>query len=351
MDWTRSMKQTFEFFSVDPKTWKNSSVIDTITSASVNYDADSDTICSANIASTESLGEQYVRIYLVATQDGITERYPLGTFLVQTPSSKFNGKVHDISVDAYSPLLELKDGMPPIGYTALKNTNIMDIAYDICREHLRAPVTKTVNSENLTDNFTADISENWLSFTAALIANAKHKFALDELGGILFAPIQEASSLQPRFTYSDDKLSILQPEITIDRDLYGIPNVVEVVYANAGNRMYVKIVNDDPSSPVSTVNRGREILYRDTNPQLPGIPNQTQLEEYAKALLKRLSSIEGMISYKHGFCPVRIGDCVYINYERAGIHDLRAVVKTQSIECNTGCQVSETAVFTDNLWG
>ena len=351
MDWTRSMKQTFEFFSVDPKTWKNNSVIDTITSASIDYDADSDTIYSANIVSTESLGEQYLRIYLVTTQDGITERYPLGTFLVQTPSSKFDGKVHDISVDAYSPLLELKDGMPPIGYTVLKNTNIMNVVYNICREQLRAPVTEAINSEKLTDNFTADISENWLSFTSALIANAKYKFALDELGEVIFTPIQEASSLQPRFTYSDDKLSILQPEITVNRDLYGIPNVVEVMYANAGNRMYTKIVNDDPSSPVSTVNRGREILYRETNPQLPGIPNQVQLEEYAKALLKRLSSIEGTISYKHGFCPVRIGDCVYINYERAGIRDLRAVVKSQTIECNTGCQVSETAVFTDNLWG
>ena len=167
-----------------------------------------------------------------------------------------------------------------------------------------------------------------------------------------FEPIVDVSSLQPRFTYSDDAVSILQPEVTIDKDLYGIPNVVEVVYATAsGGYMYSKIINDDPSSPVSIINRGREILYRDTSPQLPGIPTQDQLDEYAKSLLRSLSSIEGSISYKHGFCPVRVGDCVYINYARAGIYDLRAVVKSQSIECKTGCQVSEEAVFTDNLWG
>ena len=80
------------------------------------------------------------------------------------------------------------------------------------------------------------------------------------------------------------------------------------------------------------------------------MPTATELKDYAKSLLKKLSCIEGTISYKHGFCPVRVGDCVYINYEKADIVDLRAVVKSQSIECTTGCQVSETAVFSENLW-
>jgi hypothetical protein len=350
------MKQTFEFFSVNTDTWNNEKIIDTITSATINIDGDSDTIYSATIASTESLGEQYVRIYLVATQDGITERFPLGTFLVQTPSSKFNGRVHDISVDAYSPLLELKDTKPSVGFTLLKtdkrNRSILKMAYDHCYEIVRAPIVEPNNEGDLDSHFTADPSEDWLSFLSALLATAKYKFSLDEMGKIMFAPIQEASAITPRFTYADDKVSILQPEITIEKDLYGIPNTVEVIYQkSSGSNVYSKVVNDDPSSIVSTVSRGREILYRELNPDLPGTPSQSVLDDYAKTLLKKLSAIEGTISYKHGYCPVRVGDCVYINYSRAGIYNLRAVVKSQSIECKTGCQVSETAVFTDNLWG
>lgn len=346
------MQQTFEFCSVNPDTWMDESIIDSITSATIEIDCNSDTIYSANIASTESLGEQYIRIYLVATQDDETIRQPLGTFLVQTPSSQFNGRVHNISVDAYSPLLELKEKKPPIGYTALKNTNIVERAIELCFENMRAPIVNTSNTETLTEHFVSDPSETWLSYLSDLIAKAKYRFNLDELGNLSFEPIQEDVSLQPRFTYNDDKVSILQPDITINKDLYGIPNTVEVIYsAPSGGIMYTKVVNDDPSSIVSTVNRRRTILYRETNPQLPGVPTPEQLDEYAKNLLKRLSTIEGTISYKHGFCPVRVGDCVYINYERAGIRDLRAVVKRQTIDCKTGCQVSEEAVFTDNLWG
>jgi hypothetical protein len=57
------------------------------------------------------------------------------------------------------------------------------------------------------------------------------------------------------------------------------------------------------------------------------------------------------VSYSHGYCPVRIGDCVRLNYRRAGLDDVKAMVKTQTIKCSSGgCEVSETAVFTKKLW-
>ena len=134
-------------------------------------------------------------------------------------------------------------------------------------------------------------------------------------------------------------------------DLYGLPNVVEVVYSNGSDNYYSRVVNDDPSSPISTVNRGREIVYRDTNPSIAGAPNNTQVKEYAERLLKELSSIEYTISYTHGYCGNRIGDCVRLNYNRAGIDNIKAKVISQTIKCEPGCPVKEKAVFTAKLWG
>ena len=111
-----------------------------------------------------------------------------------------------------------------------------------------------------------------------------------------------------------------------------------------------RIVNDDPNSPTSTVNRGREILYRETSPNIQGIPSVEQINEYAEALLEELSSVEYQVSYKHGYCPVRVGDCVRLNYERADLKDVKAKVISQSINCETSCSVDETAVFTRKLW-
>lgn len=349
-DWSSSMQQTFEYYVVDPSTWKDVKLIDTVKSCTINRDSEAETLGSASIEATESVGECYVRVYLITIQNGVKEKHPLGTFLVQSPSTSFDGKITNVSMDAYTPLIELKENPTPLGYSLLKKTNIMDMAYQIVREHARAPVVKTTNNTDLYSDFVSNTEDTWLSFTTDLIANAKYNFALDEMGRILFSPKQDTASLQPVWTYDDSNSSILYSSVTTNRDLYGIPNVVEVVYSNGHDYYYARVVNDDSNSPTSTINRGREILYRDTEPSLAGDPTESQIKEYARRLLRDLSSIEYTISYSHGYCPVRIGDCVRFNYERAGLTDIKARVISQSIKCEPGCPVSEKAVFTANLW-
>lgn len=352
-DWLASMQQTFEYYVVDPGTWLDVKALNNVKSCTISWDADTETLGSATIDTTESLGECYVRIYLVTIQNGVRDRYPLGTFLVQSPSFSFNGKHQDYSLDAYTPLLELKENPPPLGYSLLKGQNIMDNAYMLVRDHARAPVIKTGNSKKLDTDFVANTNDTWITFIADLIANAEYTFMLDEMGRILFSPKQDTASLQPVWTYTDDNSSILYPDISVDRDLYGIPNVVEVVYTNSksGSPYVTRAVNDDQSSPISTVSRGREIIHRVTNPSLPGNPTTDEIDLYATRVLRELSTLEFTITYSHGYCPVRLGDCVRLNYERAGLTDVKAKVISQSIKCEPGCPVSEKAVFSTKLWG
>lgn len=349
-DWLSSMQQTFEYYVVDPKTWKDVKLINTVKSSTISRDAEAETLGSATIDMTESVGEAYIRIYLVTIQNGLRERHPLGTFLVQTPSLSFNGRLQNISVDAYTPLIELKESPPPLGYSILKNSCIMDIAYRLARERARAPVVKTTCGTPLAMDFTASTDDTWLTFLSDLVANAKYQFALDEMGRILLAPYQDTASLQPVWTYDDDNSSILYPDISVDRDLYGIPNVVEVIHSNGAGYYFVRAVNDDPNSVTSTVSRGREIIHRVTNPDLVGDPTQSQVEDYANQLLRELSVLEYTVSYTHGYCPVRLGDCVRLNYTRAGITNIKAKVISQTIKCEPGCPVTEKAVFTAKLW-
>ena len=274
----------------------------------------------------------------------------MGTFLVQTPKSNFDGRYQKVSIDAYTPLLELKEGLPPLGYSILKGGNVMNNAYKIVRDNMRAPVTETVTSDKLYSDFVANTSDTWLTFTKDLLSNAKYNIGLDELGRVLFLPDQDAASLQPVWTYTDDNSSILYPDMSIEHDIYGIPNVVEVYFSGSHDNYFARVINDDPNSPTSTVNRGREIVHRETDPQFSGEPTDQQVKDYATSLLSQLSSVEYTISYSHGYCPVRLYDCVRLNYERAGLIDVKAKVIRQLIECKPGCKVTETAVFTTNLW-
>ncbi len=350
-DWTASMQQTFEYYIVDPLTWQDKEQLTVVKTSTVNRDSTVETLGSATIDVTESVGECYVRIYLVTIQNGVRERHPLTTVLVQTPSSGFDGRNNNNSMDGYTPLIELKENPPPIGHYVGKGTIVADEAYRLARENMRPPVVKPTSSMSLEYDFVADTSDTWLSYLSALLASASYLFDLDDMGRVIFAPSQDNASLQPVWTYTDDNSSILYPEITLDHDLYGIPNAVEVIYFDGVNHYHSKVVNDNENSPISTVNRGREILYRVTSPDLPGVPTQAQIDAYAEQVLRNLSSIEYTITYTHGYCPVRIRDCVMLNYAKAGLHNVKAKVISQSIKCEPGCPVTETAVFTKNLWG
>lgn len=355
-DWSSSMQQTYEYYSVDPGTWKDEKLIDVVKTCTIDRDSDVETLGSAAIDVTESVGECYIRVYLVTIQNGVKDKHPLGTFLVQTPSSSFDGKIRNVTMDAYTPLLELKEKKPSIGYSIIKNSNpnndepIMDIACRLIQENARAPVVAATCDTKLVSDFVADTNDTWLSFITDLISNAKYKLSLDEMGRVLFAPEQKTESLQPVWTYDDSNSSILYPEMSMDHDLYGIPNVVEVIYSNEGNQFYSRVVNDDENSPTSTVNRGREIIHRVTDPGFVGIPKANQVDEFAERLLKELSTIEYTVTYTHGYCPVRLGDCVRLNHSRAGLRDIKAKVVSQSIKCKPGCPVTEKAVFTTKLW-
>lgn len=349
-DWTKSMEQSFEYYTVEPTTLADLTRLDTVKTATFSYDSEIETLGSAIIDVTSSVGESYIRGYLKTIQNGVTEKFPLGTMLAQTPSSSFTGNVLNVSMDSYTPLIELKEKRPPLGYTVSKGKNIMKEAYSLIRDKVRVPVIMCDNPMELEVNFVANTDDTYLSFVTDLIKNANYELGLDAMGNILFLPKQDTASLQPIWTFDDSNSSILYPEITMDHDLYGIPNVVEVIYSYGSDFKRVEVTNEDPNSPTSTVNRGRKIVYRDTNPSLAGYATNDQIKEYAERLLKERSTVEYSVKYTHAYCPVRVGDCVLLNYSKAGITNIKAKVVSQNIKCVPGCPVSEKAVFTQKLW-
>lgn len=344
------MKQTFEYYVVDPYTWKEIRKIENVISSRITRDSETDTLGSLTMETSDALGECYVRVYMITIQNGITEKHPMGTFLVQTPSYGYDGKIKNVSIDAYSPLLELKENQPPLGYSILEGENIMERAYRIIREKCRAPVVGVENTSTLQFDFVANTNDTWVTFVRDLVSNAKFSIGLDELSRIIFNPVQETASLQAKWSFDDSNSSILYPDIDLTQDLYGIPNAVEVILSNNRDYKYAKVVNDDSDSPTSTVNRGREIIYRVTNPSILSNPTVEQLEAHGRQILKELSCLEYRVSYKHGYCPVGLGDCVRLNYARAGIKNVKAKIVSQTIDCVPGCPVTETAVFTSQLW-
>lgn len=352
-DWTKSMTQYYEFYKVDPVTWGNQKLLQTVESASLTRDLNTETLGSASFNISEMPGEHYIRTYLITVQNGAREQFCLGTYLVQSPSYSFDGARLNTRIDAYTALMELREQYPPFGYTVHKGTQILKEVTRLLSDITRVPVigkyaqpTTLENAElTLYDHFTADPSDTWYSFFSKLLAKAKYRLDLDELGRIRLAPVTAVDKLHPIWIYDSGNSSILGSSITVDKDIYGIPNVVEVYYQD--KRAIVK--NTNSASPVSVQNRGREIVHRVVSPNLNSQNGQKAVDDYATQLLNDLSKVNYTISYTHGYAPVNIGDGVIIDCPKAGLNAVTAKVISQTINCTPGCQVSEKAIFAENL--
>lgn len=345
-DWTSSMEQTFEYYTVDPASWKNKRKLDNVSACEITRDSTSDGLESATFTIESALDECYIRAYLVVTQDGTTERFCLGTFLAQRSDVSFNGKYQEVSYEAYSPLQELAEKMPVLGSYVAKGEDILTSAYLRVRGNMRAPVVRpAANIKTLGYNFIAEEKNTELSFCADLIKEASYHMELDDLGRLLFAPDQALNSMQPSWTYNDDNSSILQADVTNTQDLYSIPNVVEAIWSGESLTITGTARNMDENSPVGIPRRGREITKRITDVSFEGIPTEAIVTEYAQQQLDNLSCATCTLTYTHAYNGVRVGDCVRMNYKAAGLEDLKARVVEQTIKCETSCQVEETAEY------
>ena len=188
-DWLSSMEQSFEYYIVDPGTWKNSKRLDGVISCQITRDSEVETLGSVTIDVDGLTSEVYIRAYLVVVQNGVTERFPLATFLVQTPSMSFDGRKQSISLDAYMPLIELKENQPPLGYYVEQDANIMSEAHRIASEHMRAPVVPATDKTTMFRDFVSNSDDTWMTFLTDLVANAKFYFDLDEEGRLFLGSV------------------------------------------------------------------------------------------------------------------------------------------------------------------
>ncbi len=346
IDWTKEMRQTFEFYEVDPRTWQNVRLLPQVVSAEITCDDELPTGGSATFEASEDVGEVYVRTYLVAEQGGERSAECLGTHMAQTCSDDHDGKSRLLKLEAYTSLIELKGDCPPLGHHVSAGRLAGDAAAQAAAEHCRAPVDGSPGAVALAVHYRCEPDQTWLDLVAALAAKEGRRPYPTPLGRITFIPGRNAAALVPVWKFTDDTASIVRPEISHARDYYGVPNRVEVVWSGEAGCLSAIAENHSPDSPLSIENRGWVWLYRETSPDLED-PTQEDVQAYADSLLTDLSTVDHEVTYTHGYVPaVKVGTCVELDLRRAKVR-ARAVVASQRIVCGTGCQVEERAVWTE----
>lgn len=339
------MTRTYEYWTVNPETWGDSELLDTVTGCTVTRDSDDETLGSASFSMDSWEGERYVRVYLIATQDGVRERVPIGTYLVQASSREFDGMRGYMSVTGYTPLKELLDDGPPLGFSVSSGYATKQAAR-LMSLYARMPVGDVESAGAVQEAYVAKPEDTWIGYINGLLAMGSFHIALDGRGNALLAPDQSADAAAPVFTFSDDKASILQPSVSVTNNLGETPNVVEVVYSTDTGYLVARVENSSESSESSTKTLGRQKLHRENSPDLPDSPTQSDVNQYAAKLMKELGAATYEATFRHGFVPdLNLGVAVRLDYKAMGL-DTVGVIVNQSIECTPACQVTTTVRYT-----
>ena len=351
-DWTRGMTRTYEFWEVNPSTWGDTSLIDTVTGCTIVRDSDEDTLGHATFemsAWSDEDGvwdsERVIRVYLVTIQEGVRERFPLGTYMVQAPSLDFDGMRGSVTADGYTPLKELAGDFPP-DYFHVDSGDAVAHAVRLMSTYAKMPVGAAGIEAALEEPYVSEEGEDWLSYCRGLLAKGKAVIELTGRGEAVITPDQDPRSLMPVRTFDDSNSSILMPEASVASDAVDVPNVVRVVYSTGEGCLVSEVVNDSKSSPTSTVNAGRRKVLRESSPELPDNPTQRDVDEYAKRLMHEKGSTSYELTFSHGFVPdVDLRRAVRLNYSAMGVNAVAQVV-SMTIECTPACKVTTVARYT-----
>lgn len=171
MDWTRSLRINWRYMLVDPDTWVDTEEIPFIRQCSVTWDRESDLLVSGSLEIDGDIGDEpYVRIWCDAVQGDLAERHAVATLLCQTAKSSTEGTVLTSSADAYSPLLELSDDKPPVGWSV---SGSADEAIALICSHMRAPYVPYESGVTLATDVVSTEDESWLDMLWAVCDEAE----------------------------------------------------------------------------------------------------------------------------------------------------------------------------------
>lgn len=340
MDWSKGFSSRYYISVVDKKTWRDIERIE-ILSGTVKRSY-SDLRESADISCVEYPAdtEQIIRVWLDARQEGESSHTPIFTGLATSPGRNINGRSETNTLECYSILKIAQDVLLPRGWYAPASANSGVLIKNLLSV-IGLPENMLHISENspaLKDAIIAEQGENNLSMVDKLLdamstTEMTWRLRLTGLGEIYIEPIPK----EPVAILNSLDNDVLELSVTVTHDWYACPNVYRAISGDTS-----AIARDDSvDSPLSTINRGREVWYEDTSCFLN---EEETLADYAKRKLKEAQQVSYNISYTRRFDPdIRIEDLITINYPEQKISG-NFLVTSQSIELTYGGKTSEEAV-------
>ena len=301
MNWNRGYTATYYGHIVDANSWRDTERFE-LTGGKISRTA-TDLRESADFDCKVKFSESWVRVYMVTEQGDSSERNPLFTGLATVPDTKWRGKVSSRRIQCYSVLKPAKDIYLQRGWYVPAGMNAGLIIRNLLQV-TPAPFQIIGNPPNMLRSIVADDDETHLSMIDKILVSIGWRLRI--LGDGTIQMMEKATTPSARFNAID--YDIIEPEINVSDDWFDCPNVFRAI----DDDMSAVARDDLPSSPLSTVNRGREIWAQDTSVTLG---DHESIGEYAYRRLKEEQEHAFTVSYNRRYVPtVLVGDMVNLLY-------------------------------------
>jgi hypothetical protein len=252
----------------------------------------------------------FVRLHLLPYGDNDWVEWPLGVFLLVAPTRHANEfDVVDREVQGFDPLQALADDKISSRVAYAAGSNVVNNAYALI-----STVVPFWLYTRSTETLTA--VKEWPPGTSKLtIANELLNIAgyesvsFDSEGRGVLKPYQAPEERASVWTYAYGQEGLVVPDVDQELDLFSIPNKVVLVVSQPDQPLLVgTAININPSSPTSTVRRGRTITdFREEEEA----SSQTVLTAKALRILREQSQIYEHLVFQTSLMPFHGTNDVY----------------------------------------
>ena len=340
MDWSKGYSATYYAKRVDPATWRDLETIK-LTGGSIKREP-SGLRESADIECVNyDVGvERWIRVYLDTRQDGSAGHEALFTGLATSPDDELDGRLQKNTLECYSVLKPADDVYLLRGWYAPAGARGGDVIKDLLSVS-PAPIMVAEDSPLLSASVIAEDDETRLTMAEKILDAIGWRIRIDGDGTINVEPLP----LDPVVTFDPLENDVIETELKISADWYSCPNVFLAI-----DEDMTGIARDDsPDSPLSTVNRGREVWAMENHCELA---QNESIGQYAQRKLIEAQRIQRTAEYDRRYFPgVVPSDLVRLHYPAQKLDGVFNI-ESQTIELGYGARTSEqvsTVVVPESL--
>ena len=269
---------------------------------------------------------------------GRVAEWPLGVFIVATPSTQYEDTGEDVTLELYDKTQILVDDQMVTSYQVQAGSNLIDEVRSILAG---AGQTRTAIEDS--DKLLAT-SMVWPPGTSRLriindLLSAANYFSLwvDGAGVFRAGEYRPPARRGRDWAFIDDRTSIYSPSFAHDHDLFGVPNRLIVMgQSNGESEAPIAVAEDHSDGPFSIPTRGRVISRTEEGQEAS---DQDTLQAIADRLLVQSQQVGSTYQIKHAPIPLELNAVVGFRRDAKDI-DVSLTVETISYSMDVGALCS-----------